>query len=131
MVALGCHTNSRAAKALHQEGEFGLHPKFLQKVPAACNSCARGAELVVPENWRNCHTHHGPVNFLCFKCNRQFFAMFLIPTNLFTFIGKSVFKKIGYTKQPCHSPGPSCFFAQDLAIRTALSAVCRTGQFMS
>lgn len=118
-VALGCHTNNRVARAMHQQGEFGLHPKFIPKVPAAF---ASGPELVAPETWRNCPTYQGHVNFLCFKCNRQLFAMFLILIHLCTFIEKNIFKKIGHTKLSNHSSMLSCFFAQDLAIRATLSA---------
>lgn len=135
-MALGCHTNNRAAKTLHQEGEFGLHPRFTPKVSAAPDACASGAELVAPETWRNCPTHQGPVNCLCFKCNRQHSAMFLIPIYLCIFTGKNIFKKIGCTKPPCHSSGLSWFFfCSRLGNKSYLisrgAALCKNGQFIS
>lgn len=84
---------------------LGCIPSSSQMSPQPADACATGAELVAPETWRNCHTHQGPVNFLCFKCNRQLFARFLIPIHLCTFVGKNIFKKIGHTKHPATLQG--------------------------
>lgn len=55
-------------------------------------TCTGGAVLVAPDTWRNCRAHHGPASFLCFKCNRQLLARFLVPIHLYVRLQENIWE---------------------------------------